>query len=74
MSVVVSYYLANPAPIDEYPEASDQKAGAIRQKLEAAEMTGRVNREELLARARNQRATNPLQVRQKPANARNQDG
>lgn len=51
---VVSYYLANPAPIDEYPEASDQKAGANRQKLEAAGMTGRVNREELLARARKQ--------------------
>ena len=51
---VVSYYLANPAPIDEYLDACDQKAGAMRQKLEAAGMTGRVNKEELLARARNQ--------------------
>lgn len=51
---VVSYYLANPAPIDEYLDACDQKAGAMCQKLEAAGMTGRVNKEELLARARNQ--------------------
>jgi uncharacterized protein (DUF433 family) len=51
---VVSYYLANPAPIDEYLDACDQKAGAMRQKLESAGMTGRVNKEELLARARSQ--------------------
>lgn len=49
---VVSYYLANPAPIDEYLRTCDQKAEAQRQKLEAAGMTGGVGKEELLARAR----------------------
>ena len=51
---VVSYYLANPAPIDEYLVVRDQTAEVMRQKLEAAGMTGRVGKEELLARARNQ--------------------
>ncbi|HUY88165.1 MAG TPA: DUF433 domain-containing protein [Pirellulales bacterium] len=50
---VVSYYLLNPAPIDEYLDACDQKAEAMRQKLEVAGMTGRFGKEELLARARN---------------------
>ena len=49
---VVSYYLANPAPFDEYLLHCDQHAEAVRRKLEAAGMTGRVGKEELLARAR----------------------
>lgn len=49
---VVSYYLVNPAPIDAYLGACDQKAEVMRQKLEAAGMTGRVSKEELMARAR----------------------
>jgi hypothetical protein len=49
---VVSYYLANPAPFDEYMRNCDQKAEAVRRKLESAGMTGRVGKEELLARAR----------------------
>jgi uncharacterized protein (DUF433 family) len=49
---VVSYYLANPDPIDEYLKACDLKADAMRQKLESAGMTGRPGKEELLARAR----------------------
>lgn len=53
---VVSYYLANPAPIDEYLAACDQKAEVTRQKLEAAGMAGRVGKEELLARVHNQGA------------------
>ncbi len=51
---VVSYYLANPDPIDEYLRHRDQQAEAVRLKLEAAGMTGRVGKEELLARAREQ--------------------
>jgi hypothetical protein len=50
--VVVSYYLANAAPIDGYLRTCDQKAEVVLQKLEAAGMTGRVGKEELLARAR----------------------
>jgi uncharacterized protein (DUF433 family) len=49
---VVSYYLANPVPFDEYLGWCDQEAEAVRRKLEAAGMTGRVSKEELLARAR----------------------
>src|SRR5262249_11988045 len=49
---VVSYYLANPAPFDEYLRHCDQEAEAMHLKLEAAGMTGRVGKEELLARAR----------------------
>jgi hypothetical protein len=49
---VVSYYLANPAPVDEYLRGRDNEAEAVRHKLEAAGMTGRVSKEELLARAR----------------------
>ena len=48
---VVSYYLANPAPVDEYLHRCDQQAEAVRRKLEDAGMTGRVGKEELLARA-----------------------
>lgn len=49
---VVTYYLANPAPIDEYLRSCDQRADEVRQKLEAAGMIGRGGKEELLARAR----------------------
>ena len=49
---VVGYYLANPAPFDEYLLRCDAQAEAVRRQLEAAGMTGRVDKEELLARAR----------------------
>lgn len=49
---VVSYYLANPSAIDSYLATCDQRADAMREKLEAAGMTARVGKEELLARAR----------------------
>jgi uncharacterized protein (DUF433 family) len=49
---VVSYYLTNPAPFDEYLRWCDREAELVQRKLEAAGMTGRVSKEELLARAR----------------------
>jgi len=49
---VVSYYLANPAPFDEYLRHGDQEADSVRRTLETAGMTGGVTKEELLARAR----------------------
>lgn len=49
---VVSYYLVNPVPIDEYLRSCDQEAEAVRRKLEAAGMAGRITKEDLLARAR----------------------
>jgi uncharacterized protein (DUF433 family) len=49
---VISRYLANPAPFEEYLRWCDEQAEAVRRKLEAAGMTGRVSKEELLARAR----------------------
>jgi uncharacterized protein (DUF433 family) len=49
---VVSYYLANPVPFDEYLRRCEQEAEAVRRKLEAAGMTGRVSKDELMARAR----------------------
>jgi uncharacterized protein (DUF433 family) len=49
---VVSCYLANPAPFDEYLRRCDQQADAVRRKREAAGMTDRVSKDELLARAR----------------------
>jgi uncharacterized protein (DUF433 family) len=49
---VVSRYLANPAPFDEYLRLCDEEAEAVRRKLETAGMTGGVGKEELLARAR----------------------
>jgi hypothetical protein len=49
---VISRYLANPGPFDEYLRRCDEEAEAVRRKLEAAGMTGRVSKEELLARAR----------------------
>ncbi|MGO8750310.1 MAG: DUF433 domain-containing protein [Thermoguttaceae bacterium] len=49
---VISRYLADPAPFDEYLRRCEQEGEAVRRKLEAAGMTSRVSREELLARAR----------------------
>jgi hypothetical protein len=49
---VISRYLANPAPFDEYLRRCDEEAEAVRRKLESAGMTGRVSKDELLARAR----------------------
>ena len=49
---VVTRYLANPAPFDEYLRQCDEEAEAVRRQLEAAGMTSRVSKEELLARAR----------------------
>jgi uncharacterized protein (DUF433 family) len=48
---VVTRYLANPAPFDEYLRRCEEEAEAVRRKLEAAGMTGGVSKEELLARA-----------------------
>ena len=48
---VVSRYLANPAPFEEYLRRCDEEAEAVRHKLESAGMTGCVSKEELLARA-----------------------
>ena len=49
---VIGRYLANPAPFDEYLRRCDEEAEAVQRKLEGAGMTGRVSKEELLARAR----------------------
>jgi uncharacterized protein (DUF433 family) len=48
---VISRYLANPAPFEEYLRQCDEEAEAVRRKLEEVRMTG-VRKEELLARAR----------------------
>ncbi len=49
---VISRYLANPAPFDEYLRRCEEEAEAVRSKLETAGMTDRVSKDELLARAR----------------------
>jgi uncharacterized protein (DUF433 family) len=49
---VITRYLADPAPFDEYLRQCDGEAEAVRKKLEAAGMTGRVTKEDLLERAR----------------------
>src|SRR5438128_872102 len=49
---VISRYLANPTPFDDYLRRCDEEADAVRRNLEAAGMTGGVGKEELLARAR----------------------
>jgi hypothetical protein len=49
---VVSRYLANPGPFDEYLLRCDQEAESVRRNLEAAGMTGGVSKEDLFARAR----------------------
>jgi uncharacterized protein (DUF433 family) len=49
---VISRYLANPAPFDQYLRQRDEEAEAVRRKLEDAGMISRLSKEELLARAR----------------------
>jgi len=49
---VISRYLTNPAPFDEYLRRCDEDAEAVRRKLEAAGMTGGVSKEDLQSRAR----------------------
>ena len=49
---VVSRYLANPVPFDEYLRRCDEEAEGVRRKSETAGMTGGVSKEELLAHAR----------------------
>jgi hypothetical protein len=49
---VISRYLTDRAPFDEYLRRCDEEADAVRRKLEAEGMTGRVGKDELLARAR----------------------
>ena len=49
---VVTYYLANPTPIDEYLRESDLAAEEIRREIEAAQPPRANLREILLARAR----------------------
>ncbi|NUQ63717.1 MAG: DUF433 domain-containing protein [Pirellulales bacterium] len=48
---VISRYLANPAPFDEYLRESEEQAEAIRCAIEASQRPG-PTREELLARAK----------------------
>jgi hypothetical protein len=49
---VITRYLTNPAPFDEYLRRCGDEADVIRRKLEGAGMTSQVTKEELLARAR----------------------
>jgi hypothetical protein len=48
---VITRYLANPTPFDDYLRKCDEQANAVRQEVEAAQPPG-VSKEELLARAR----------------------
>jgi hypothetical protein len=48
---VISRYLANPAPFDDYLRQCDEQASAVRREVEAAQPPG-ISKEELLARAR----------------------
>jgi len=49
---VVSYYLTNPAPFDEYLRSCEEAAEATRRKIEAAQGPRHNLREILLARAK----------------------
>src|SRR5438445_8329153 len=49
---VISRYLANPAPFNEYLLKCDEEAEQVRRRLEEAGMIGRISKDELLARAR----------------------
>jgi uncharacterized protein (DUF433 family) len=49
---VITRYLADRAPFDEYLRHCDEEAELVRKKLDAAGMTGRVTKEDLLERAR----------------------
>ena len=48
---MISRYLANPAPFEDYLRQCDEQAGAVRRKIEASQRPG-PSKEELLARAR----------------------
>lgn len=48
---VITRYLADPAPFDEYLGQCEKEAEAVRKKLEAAGVTGRVTKKDLLERA-----------------------
>ncbi len=48
---VITRYLANPAPFDQYLRQCDDDADAVRRKIEASQRPG-PTKEELLARAR----------------------
>ncbi len=48
---VIAYYLAHRAQVDEYLRECDEKATAVRRKIEASQRPG-PTKEELLARAR----------------------
>jgi uncharacterized protein (DUF433 family) len=49
---VISRYLADPTPFDEYLHRCDEEAAAVRREMDAVGMTGGVGNEELLERAR----------------------
>lgn len=49
---VITRYLADPAPFDEYLRQYEENAEVVRKKLEAVGMAGRVTKEVLLERAR----------------------
>jgi hypothetical protein len=49
---VISRYLADPAPFDEYLRRCDEEAAEVRREMDAAGMTGGIDKEELLDRAR----------------------
>jgi hypothetical protein len=49
---VISHYLSNPVPFEDYLRRCEAEAEVQRRKLEAAGMSRGVSKEELLARAR----------------------
>ena len=49
---VVSYYLANPGPIDEYLRECDVRAEAVRRKIEASQPPRENLRQLIMARAK----------------------
>jgi uncharacterized protein (DUF433 family) len=49
---VISRYLSDPDPFDEYLRRCDEEADAVRREMDASGMTGGVGKAELLDRAR----------------------
>ncbi|HEX3999635.1 MAG TPA: hypothetical protein VHX65_13870 [Pirellulales bacterium] len=49
---IITHYLANPTPFDNYLRSCDEEAAMVARKLQEAGMTGNVSNDELLARAR----------------------
>ena len=49
---ILTRYLANPAPFNEYLRRCDEEADAMRRQLEAAGITSHLSKDELLGRAR----------------------